>query len=115
MILRCAGPPFMTFHTIQPKFATVILCITIYRFRMPLLQMPPAKYKISNDIVRIRGTSRLCPLTEKMRTENDAGWCNRFAQNSHGEPIGDKTDSCQICNLARWEVSEMPPTKYNKS
>ena len=43
--------------------------------------------------------------------KNNADWCKWFVQNPHGEPIGDKTDSCQICNLARGEVSEMPPTK----
>ena len=55
------------------------------------------------------------PLPKRRAPENDADWCNRFVQNSHGEPIGDKTDSCQICNLARGEVSEMPPAKYKKS
>ena len=53
-------------------------------------------------------------LPKKRAPKNDADWCNRFVQNSHGEPIGDKTDSCQICNLARGEVSEMPPAKYKK-
>ena len=55
------------------------------------------------------------PLTKRRATKNDADWCNRFVQNSHGEPIGDKTDSCQICNLARREVSEMASAKYKKS
>ena len=51
------------------------------------------------------------PLPKRRALKNDADWCHRLVQNSHREPIGDKTDSCQICNLARGEVSEMPPAK----
>ena len=54
------------------------------------------------------------PLPKRRAPKNDVDWCNRFGQKSHREPIGDKTDSCQICNLARREVSEMPPAKYKK-
>ncbi|GAH33384.1 unnamed protein product, partial [marine sediment metagenome] len=28
--------------------------------------------------------------------KNDEEWCNRFVQNSHGEPTGDKTDSGEV-------------------
>ena len=35
-------------------------------------------------------------LPKKRAPENDADWCNRFVQNSHGEPIGDKNDSWAI-------------------
>ena len=54
-------------------------------------------------------------LPKRRAPTNDADWCNRFVQNSHGEPIGDKNDSCQICNLAGGEFSEVPPAKYKKA
>ena len=46
-------------------------------------------------------------LPKRHAPKNDADWCNRFVQNSHGEPIGDKNDSWAItaeavmgcCNL----------------
>ena len=47
------------------------------------------------------------PLPKRRAPKNDADWCNRFVQNSHGEPIGDKTDYCQICNFASGELSGM--------
>ena len=55
------------------------------------------------------------PLPKRRAPKNDADWCNRLIQNSHGEPIGDKTDSCQICNLAGGEFSEVSPAKYKKA
>ena len=36
------------------------------------------------------------PLPKRRAPINDAGWCNRFVQNSHREPIGDKKDSWAI-------------------
>ena len=46
-------------------------------------------------------------IPKRRAPKNDADWCNRFVQNSHGEPIGDKNDSWAItaeavmgcCNL----------------
>ena len=35
-------------------------------------------------------------IQKKCAPKNDADWCNRFVQNSHGEPIGDKNDSWAI-------------------
>ena len=35
-------------------------------------------------------------LPKRRAPTNDADWCNRFVQNSHGEPIGDKNDSWAI-------------------
>ena len=71
---------------------------------------------IEHEMINVAFVALLdhAPLPKRRAPKNDADWCNRFVQNSHREPIGDKTDSCQICNLARWEVSEMPPAKYSK-
>ena len=46
-------------------------------------------------------------IPKRHAPKNDTDWCNRFVQNSHGEPIGDKNDSWAItaeavmgcCNL----------------
>jgi len=62
-----------------------------------------------------RAESKYVFLPKIRAPKNDADWCDRFVQNSHGEPIGDKTDSCQICNLAGGEFSEVPPAKYKKN
>ena len=35
-------------------------------------------------------------IPKRRAPKNDADWCNRFVQNSHGEPIGDKNDSWAI-------------------
>ena len=49
----------------------------------------------------------ICFRPKRRAPKNDADWCNRFVQNSDGEPIGDKNDSWAItaeavmgcCNL----------------
>ena len=95
--------------------------ITIFIFRRAFLNMSPAKYTISKCYISHLGhfwtvpNPNICFRPKRRAPKNNADWCNRFVQNSHGEPIGDKTDSCQICSLARGEVSEMPPAKYTKS
>ena len=53
----------------------------------------------------VAGHSKKIP--KRRAPKNNADWCNRFVQNSHGEPIGDKNDSWAItaetvmgcCNL----------------
>ena len=35
-------------------------------------------------------------LPKRRAPKNDADWCTRFVQNSHGEPSGDKNDSWVI-------------------
>ena len=53
--------------------------------------------------------------------KHDADWCDRFVQNSHGEPIGDKSESCrempfcEVCNFACGQLRNMPPTKYKNA
>ena len=46
------------------------------------------------------------PLPKRRAPKNDADWCNRFVQNSHGEPIGDKTDTALVeaAHLFAWFV-----------
>ena len=36
--------------------------------------------------------SMFLKIPKRRAPKNDADWCNRFVQNSHGEPIGDTND-----------------------
>ena len=77
--------------------------------------MPPAKYKFPHNKIALVALLNRAPLPKRRASKHNAYWGNRFVQNPHGEPIGDKTVSCQICNLARGEVSEMPPRQIYRN
>ena len=89
----------------------ILRVVCFFNFAGHLLKCLPPSIKFKNAKFRIccifgHAKSKYVFRPKRRASKNDADWCDRFVQNSHGEPIGDKNDSCrempfcEICNFA---------------